>query len=561
LGKGGVDKFVFLTYNKTFFENLNLQQTERKMNANGNVKTKDPLLERVGAYDIIDVIGEGGMGKVYKAFDPTLRRWVAIKVLAPEFRGISEIAGRFHQEAEVASRLVHPNVLSIIQYGYDKKEELLYIVTELLVGEDLESVLQTGQLLPLERIRRIMNQVLSALAAAHRFGIVHRDLKPGNVFLMEDPPDFVKILDFGLAKIIGDVAGASRNQEMTQEGKVFGTPKYMSPEQVTAKKIDHRTDIYSAGVILYEMITGKPPFSGETSQETMYMHVRDGVKSPLELRKDCPSVLGRVVLKALEKEPDNRFASARAFRDALEEAFEKPERVSIVGSITTSIGKVFGLGKKPQAEQAPSPPGVPNSDPSAISTEFAPTISASSMPSAEGKKAEEKTEKKQPEAEPAKEAEDEAKPAPKPRTLKKFWYGVAGVVAAVVLLTVGVGYFLLLSKERPVVIKPGVATTLTPESISKPMTFKPATPAEKWKICFETGLALEKEKRWKEAEAEYQKSAELAPDQSDVWKKLGEVRLKQPGKKAEAAKAYREYLKLKPDAPDAPYIEGLIENW
>jgi serine/threonine protein kinase len=548
------------------------------MNANGNRKAKDPLLERVGAYDIIDVIGEGGMGKVYKAFDPTLKRWVAIKVLSPEFRGISEIADRFHQEAEVASRLVHPNVLSIIQYGHDKKEELLYIVTELLVGEDLENVLQAGQLLPFERIKRIMTQVLSALAAAHRFGIVHRDLKPGNVFLMEDPPDFVKILDFGLAKIIGDVAGANRNQEMTQEGQVFGTPKYMSPEQVTAKKIDHRTDIYSAGVILYEMITGKPLFFGETSQETMYMHVRDGVKSPRELRKDCPSVLGRVVLKALEKEPDNRFASARAFRDALEEAFEKPERVSIVNSITTSIEKALGFGRKPQAGQVPSPQGIPSGDPSAISTEFAPTISASSMPGADKeKKAEEKagkpeTAKPEVKAEEKPEAEAEnpkskVKPAPKSRTPKKFWYGVAGVVAAAIILACGIGYFLSLPKPSPsiklgiagVEIVPTTKQVVAKQPVSKQAT--PAAPVPEWKIYFESGVELENQKKWDLAAIEFRKATEIAPkEEAEPWKRLGAALLK-AGKKEEAAEAYRKYLDLRSDAPDAPYIKALIKNW
>lgn len=533
------------------------------MNANG--KTEDPLLERVGAFDIIDVIGEGGMGKVYKAFDPTLKRWVAIKVLAPEFRGIPEIADRFHQEAEVASRLVHPNVLSIIQYGHDKEGDLLYIVSELLAGEDLENVLQAGQPLPFERIHRIMIQVLSALAAAHRFGIVHRDLKPGNVFLMEDPPDFVKILDFGLAKIVGDVGG--RSQGLTQEGKVFGTPKYMSPEQVTAKKVDHRTDIYSAGVLLYEMITGTPLFVGETAQETMYMHVIKGVKSPRELRKDCPPMLGRVVLKALEKEPDNRFASARAFKDALEEAFEKPvERVSAIDSLASSIGNFLGLGKKPQAGQVPSPPGAPNGDPSAISTEFAnaQTISASSMPSAnKEKKAEEKKAEVEPAKKPEAEAEKpepEAKPVPKPRIPKKFWYGVIGVVVATVLLAVGIGYFPSLPK--PPSIKPGVAGVET-APVSKQPVSKQATqmaPAEEWKLHLETGIALEEKERWKEAATEFQKVVELSPEQADIWKRLGGVRLKL-GKKEAAAEAYGEYLELRPDAPDAPYFRGLIEKW
>ncbi len=508
------------------------------MTKNGNGRKSD-FIEKIGNYKIVDIIGEGGMGKVYKAFDPGLNRWVAVKVLSPEFRENPEVAERFHREAEIASRLVHPNVVSIIQYGHDKRRGLLYIVTELLQGEDLECVLQARQPLPFERIYRIMSQVLAALAAAHRFGIVHRDLKPGNVFLLEEPLDFVKILDFGLAKIINEATEIVKSQGLTQEGRVFGTPKYMSPEQVRGKIVDHRTDIYSAGVILYEMITGRPLFLAETAQDTMLLHITGRVEHPRKYREDCPTILAEAVFKALEKEPDNRFASAAAFKSALETAFH-PKRSSIVDIFATSLTSIGTLlGKKKSDDRAPSE--IKGS--SIVSTEFAPTISAHHLP--------EKTEK-------AKENERREE-APKKVWI---WYALSTSVV-LILLTIGI-YFFLFQKSSKSSAVPSLV--LEKPKVSKSITLgkdsKSGTPVEEWKIRFETAVVLENQKKWEMAETEYQKAAELAPPQeqrAEIWKRIGRLRIRQL-KMEEAKEAFQKYLELKPNAPDGAFYRSLLQK-
>lgn len=513
------------------------------MNTNGNGRN-DPLLGgRIGKYDILELVGEGGMGKVYKAFEPTLNRWVAIKVLAEEFRNNSEVVKRFQKEAQLTSQLVHPNVVTILQYGQDEASGLLYIVSEFLFGKDLEEELALKQpngknkpLPPLEfeRIGNIMSQVLSALSEAHRFGIIHRDIKPGNIFLLDNPKDFVKVLDFGLVKIVEDV-GRFECQGMTQEGTTFGSPMYMSPEQVRGgKRIDHRTDIYSAGVVLYEMVAGRPPFMGETAQETMYKHVQESVPPPRDFRKDCPKRLEKVILKALEKDPDNRYAGAGVFAEDLKEAL-KPKRLLVVNDL---LGRISGFLSSTEASKA--------SDSISISIEFAPTISASSM--------EVKAKKVEAESVPV------SAPTLKPRTSKRF-YKVLRMTIAAVLLTVGIGFLLWLSKQHVSNVA-DVKTTKQTQAVSKPVSLPNVSvaPLEEWKLHLERGFALEEEKKWKDAEAEFRKAAELAPKEADVWKRLGETLLKQ-WKKKEAAEAYRKYLGLKPDAPDAPYIKALIKNW
>ncbi len=265
---------------------------------------------KLGSYEIVSSLGAGGMGEVYRARDESLGREVAIKVLPKELASDPDRLRRFEQEARAAAALNHPNILAV--YGFSTTEEHApYLVTELLQGQTLRERLQQGEI-PVRKAVEFALQTARGLAAAHDRGIVHRDLKPENLFLTRD--GVVKILDFGLAKLIvpkvtskTSVATAS----FTEVGVVLGTAGYMSPEQVRGQVVDHRSDIFSLGAILYEMLSGKRAFEGKTAADTMSAILKE---EPAELSasgRSLPPALGRIVDRCLEKEPAERFQSAR----------------------------------------------------------------------------------------------------------------------------------------------------------------------------------------------------------------------------------------------------------
>lgn len=265
---------------------------------------------KLGPYEIQTLIGAGGMGEVYRAHDSRLNRTVAIKVLPASFSADRERLQRFAQEARAAAALNHPNILSIFDIG--EEQGAPYVVSELLEGETLRERLRNGAL-PIRRVIDYATQVAKGLAAAHEKGIVHRDLKPENLFLTTDGR--VKILDFGLAKLIQpetqDRSGdAPTIQVATEAGVVMGTAGYMSPEQVRGKSADHRSDIFSFGAILYEMISGKRAFHGETSADTMSAILKEETPELSETARNVPPGLERIVRHCLEKHPAQRFQSA-----------------------------------------------------------------------------------------------------------------------------------------------------------------------------------------------------------------------------------------------------------
>jgi len=226
---------------------------------------------RLGAYEVLSLLGAGGMGEVYRANDPQIGRDVAIKVLSADFAVNKERVARFEQEAQAAGALNHPNILAI--YDVNKQDHTLYVVSELLSGEELRDRLGHGQI-PLRKAIDYAQQVVSGLSAAHEKGIVHRDLKPENLFITKD--ERVKILDFGIAKLTTlpqatnpDISEDATRKVLTNPGMVLGTVGYMSPEQVRGEKADYRSDIFSFGAILHEMITGRRAFKRETMAETM----------------------------------------------------------------------------------------------------------------------------------------------------------------------------------------------------------------------------------------------------------------------------------------------------
>lgn len=271
---------------------------------------------RLGPYEIIALIGSGGMGEVYRARDARLRRDVAIKVLPPAFSQDSDRLRRFEQEAWAAGMLNHPNLITVYDFG--SHEGSPYVVIELLEGETLRQRIDAGPL-PLRKAIDIAIQIARGLAAAHQKNIVHRDLKPENIFITRD--GHVKILDFGLAKLIAPVAAAAPGDTAiakTLPGLVVGTVGYMSPEQVRGQQADHRADIFAFGIILFEMLTGKQPFAGESSVEMMNAILKEEPRDFSAVGRRVPPALERVVSHCLEKNPDDRFQSARDLSFALE---------------------------------------------------------------------------------------------------------------------------------------------------------------------------------------------------------------------------------------------------
>jgi serine/threonine-protein kinase len=295
--------------------------------------TADPLVGQLvaGRYRVLGQLGEGGMGNVYRAVQETIEKKVALKVLKAEYSSSPDMVVRFHREAVSACRIKHPNVVDVFDLG-QLEDGRFYIAMDLLEGRDLADVLSKAGSLPAQRAVTIALQICRALNAAHQSGIVHRDLKPENVFLhrTSDGDEIVKIVDFGIAHLLAQEPdrrksapmiehAADGSRKLTSAGMIFGTPEYMAPEQASGGNIDHRADIYATGIILYKMLTGHAPFSGESFLEVLEKQVTQPpprmskVKSDL----DIPKELEQVVMRSLAKKPDERFATMARFARAI----------------------------------------------------------------------------------------------------------------------------------------------------------------------------------------------------------------------------------------------------
>ncbi|MEO6952847.1 MAG: serine/threonine-protein kinase [Polyangia bacterium] len=271
----------------------------------------------VGNYQVLEKIGQGSMGAVYLAQHPSIGKRVALKVIRPDLAADEETVMRFFNEARAVTQIGHENIIDVKDFGQTPEGDS-FIVMELLEGISLGELLRNEGALPAERAVHIAAQITDGLAAAHARGIVHRDLKPDNVFLVPrgTDRDYVKILDFGLAKLTGPGALASN----TREGTVIGTPYYMAPEAAeSASRVDSRADVYSLGCILFEMVTGQVPFAGDGLGQILVRHLSEVPLTPSVMRPGTPPWLDRVVLRALQKKPDHRYASMAAFGHALRE--------------------------------------------------------------------------------------------------------------------------------------------------------------------------------------------------------------------------------------------------
>lgn len=301
-------------------------------------------LSQLGRYKITGTLGRGAMGTVYQAHDPLLEREVAIKAIS--CGGLTreeaeEFEQRFFREAKSAGQLNHPNIVTIHDIG--RSGELSYMAMEFLVGRSLRAILDTHVSLPVERIVQIAAEIADGLAFAHARGIVHRDIKPGNIMVLDNGS--VKITDFGIAQL--------PSSSLTLIGTAMGTPKYMSPEQINGRKADGRSDIFSLGAVLYEMLTGRPPFSGAELNAILYQVLNGAPPLPSSINPALPAGFDRIVARAMAKDADKRYANAAEMASDLRKVRQLP-----------------GLLQTPEAPAAP----LRASAQTASATEFADTV-------------------------------------------------------------------------------------------------------------------------------------------------------------------------------------------
>jgi serine/threonine protein kinase len=314
-------------------------------------------LEKIGRYEIVGQLGKGAMGVVYRAMDPTIGRTVALKTMRLDVQGpdSSEMLARFRNEARLAGVLNHPNIVTIYDAG--EINGLFYMAMEYIEGKTLYQLMLQEHALPMETVLDLSRQICAGLDAASTQRVVHRDIKPANIMIL--PSGTVKITDFGIAK-----AGGS----MTSTGEVLGTPNYMSPEQVKGKPLDGRSDLFSFGVILYEMITGEKPFAGDNITTIIYKIVNEDPIPPRELNPEVHPGLNRVILKALAKTPQERYQMGADLLQALENYENLPEEEEPPKPIPAGVFEFPQQSTFPSTVKTPAPVRTPNGVPTPART-------------------------------------------------------------------------------------------------------------------------------------------------------------------------------------------------
>ena len=320
-----------------------------------------------GQFKILQRIGSGGMGSVYKAEQPDMNRFVAVKILHSKYLSRSDLVSRFRREARAMSHLSHPNTARVFLYG-QLDDGSCYFVMEYLEGRNLAQLVRAEGPMDPERAINVMVQVCGALEEAHQQGIVHRDLKPENIFLTVQGgiADFPKVLDFGLAKVT-ERQMRPGSLILTQEGMVFGTPEFMSPEQARGEPLDGRSDIYSLGVILYELLTGKLPFDAKQPMDFINMHINE---PPIPLGKRAPGLelpegLERVLEKSLAKKPEDRYQTATEFGQALRDVIRGKLITGVMRALPPSRppdppAQDASRDSAPKNAPSPAPAGTPD---------------------------------------------------------------------------------------------------------------------------------------------------------------------------------------------------------
>ena len=300
----------------------------------------DLIGKTIGQYEIVEKIGVGGMATVYKAYQASINRYVALKILPTQFAHDPNFVKRFTQEAKAIAALEHPHILPVYDFG--TQEGMTYMVMRYIEGGTLAGLM--GQPMSNERIVEIVGNMARALDYAHSQGVVHRDIKPSNILM--DKHGEALLTDFGIAKVMQDSGGT----QLTGTGSILGTPEYMSPEQAEGVSVDHRSDLYSLGVVLYELLTGQPPYQAKTPLAVVLMHVKDPLPLPHTINPNVAEPLEQVVLKAMAKDRNQRYQTAAEMEQALKNAFKKIESATPTTSLPAP--RTQGLPK-------PTPAPVP----------------------------------------------------------------------------------------------------------------------------------------------------------------------------------------------------------
>jgi tetratricopeptide (TPR) repeat protein len=459
--------------------------------------------ENVGPYRIIEQLGQGGMATVFKAYHPALDRYVAIKVLHPAFKEDPNFLARFQREARIVAKLEHPHIVPV--YDFSEHKGMAYLVMRYVEGETLKARL-TGEPLSPERTLEILKPVADALAYAHEQGVLHRDIKPSNVMLTPDGNIF--LTDFGLARM------AQSGESTLSQDMMIGTPQYMSPEQAKGEEVDERTDIYSLGVVLFEMLTGRVPFSADTPYAVVHDHIYTPLPLPSTIKPDIFPALERVLLKALAKEKDDRYQKVTALAIAFEDA---------------AVEATSGVAPAPQEEKVTEPATVP---PTTV----------------------------------------EVKPAaPEVKPSRKRWLIIGGAVAALLLFACCAGLFFVfraqkakgtLASEGPTLIaRPEIKATPFPEGPTKmppPDEEDPvgqalrqvqANPNDPHAHLL-LGNAYDSQGDKGKALEEYERAIELDPEYAEAYVKAGDM-LAALGDFARATEMYQHAAEIEPGSIEA----------
>jgi serine/threonine-protein kinase len=301
----------------------------------------------VGNHRIVEKLGDGGMGSVYRAIDQMLDREVAIKVLRPELTRQPALSERFRSEAIAMARVSHPNITML--HGLERHGDDLFMVMEYVRGETLEHIVHRAGKLTWQRTAEILTSVLDALDHAHDMGVVHRDIKPANIMITRN--GVVKVMDFGIARMVG-------RTRQTQFGHAVGTPTYMAPEQLRGEDVDGRTDLYAVGAVLFELITGRMAFEADSDYKLMMMQLNDPPPVPSSIQSDVPAAIDRIVLRAMEKKAENRFPSAAALRVALQDALREAPQTATTTPRASEVPPATRFAD--QAMPVPPPPIAPS---------------------------------------------------------------------------------------------------------------------------------------------------------------------------------------------------------